>query len=104
MQSSKYFFLALAASAVAWAQAPAASVVGRVTDSTGAVIPGVEVTVTNLATNRFFKASSNETGDFSVLYLKPGRYTLEAQSQGFHIYKHSEFRLELDQALRLDLP
>jgi TonB-dependent receptor-like protein len=38
-----------------------------------------------------------------VPYLHPGRYGLEAQSQGFHAYRHSEFRLEVDQALRLDI-
>ncbi|MEO7650548.1 MAG: carboxypeptidase-like regulatory domain-containing protein, partial [Bryobacteraceae bacterium] len=103
MRPLRYLVLALAACVVTWAQAPAASVVGRVMDPTGAVIPGVVVTVTNLATNQFFKAASSETGDVNVLYLKPGQYTLEAQSQGFHTYRHSEFRLEVDQTLRLDL-
>jgi outer membrane receptor protein involved in Fe transport len=87
----------------AWGQAPAASVVGRVVDPTGAVIPGVSVSVTNLDTNQPMKASTNEAGEYTVLYLKPGRYTMEAQLEGFRAHRQTEFRLEVDQILRLDV-
>src|SRR5579872_604207 len=97
-------FCAPALFAVAlFAQTPSASVVGRVVDATGAVIPGVAIRIVNLDTNQKFDAASNAVGDYTVPYLNPGRYTLEAQAQGFRVYKHSEFRLEVDQALRLDL-
>jgi len=86
------------------AQTPSSSVVGRVTDPTGAVIPGVSIKVTNLDTNLSQQASSNEAGDFTIPYLRPGRYTLEAVAAGFRTYRHSEFTLVVDQALRLDLP
>jgi outer membrane receptor protein involved in Fe transport len=95
------FFVLLSA---ACAQNPSASVVGRVTDATGAVIPGVAVKIANLDTNIARNGSSNEVGDFTIPYLPPGRYSLEATLTGFRSHKHAEFTLAVDQALRIDIP
>jgi outer membrane receptor protein involved in Fe transport len=92
--------LALAAAA----QTPSATIVGRVTDPTGAVVPGVAIKVTNVDTNISSSGASNEVGDFTVPYLNPGRYTLEAASRGFRTHKRSEFTLAVDQILRMDIP
>jgi len=86
------------------AQSPSASVVGRLTDPTGATIPGASITVVNLDTNITNRAVSNEFGDFTVPYLKPGRYSLEASRAGFRAYRRAEFSLVVDQSLRLDIP
>ncbi len=92
--------------AAAWplaAQNPSASVVGRVVDATGAVIPGVIIKVTNLDTTQTQQTASNEVGDYTVPYLSPGRYSLEAQAEGFRLYRRAEFTLAVDQQLRLDV-
>jgi len=102
MRSS--FFLVLFAAVAGLAQTPSASIVGRVTDATGAVIPNVAVKVTNLDTNRSQQASSNEIGDYTIPYLNPGRYSLEAKADGFRLYRRSEFTVAVDQILRLDVP
>ncbi len=94
----------LAGGASATAQTPSASVVGRVTDPTGAVIPGVSIKITNLDTNISQPGSSNEIGDFTIPYLNPGRYALEASAPGFRTYKRAEFTLAVDQVLRIDIP
>ena len=86
------------------AQTPSASVVGRVTDSSGAVIPGVAVKVTNLDTNIPHEGSSNAFGDFTILFLPPGRYSLDASTGGFRTYRRPEFTVSVDQALRIDIP
>src|SRR5437773_2054691 len=86
------------------AQQPSASVVGRVTDATGAVIPGVAIKITNLDTNIAQTGTSNHIGDFTIPYLNPGRYKMEAALTGFRTYKHTEFTLMVDQVLRVDLP
>ena len=75
----------------AFAQTPSASVVGRVTDATGAVIPGVAVRIANLDTNIGQNGSSNAVGEFTIPYLNPGRYVLEASSTGFRTHKRGEF-------------
>jgi outer membrane receptor protein involved in Fe transport len=96
--------VSLALTCSANAQTSSASVVGRVTDATGAVIPAVSIRVTNLGTNIAQQGSSNEAGDFTIPYLNPGRYTLEASAKGFHTYRHAEFTLEVTQVLRIDIP
>lgn len=93
----------LAAALPLAAQNPSASVVGRVVDATGAVIPGAAVKVTNLDTNQTRQAVSNEVGDYTVPYLSPGRYSLEVQAEGFRLYRRAEFTLAVDQQLRLDV-
>ena len=84
-------------------QTASARINGRVSDGTGAVIPGVAVKVTNVDTNIAQTATSGETGDFTILYLPPGRYQLQAAAEGFRTYKQSDFSLALDQGLRLDI-
>ncbi len=59
------------------------SVRGVVTDTTGAVIPGVEVTVTNSATGLSRSAITNDTGTYSVTQLPPGTYSIRAELAGF---------------------
>lgn len=98
------FAALLFACLAALSQTPSASVVGRVTDATGSVIPGVAVKVTNLDTNVTQQAATNAVGEFTVPYLNPGRYTLEAASAGFRTYRRAEFSLAVDQILRIDFP
>src|SRR5215813_8832308 len=86
------------------AQTPNASVVGRVTDPTGAVIPGVTIKVINTGTNIARQGVSNEIGDFTIPFLPPGRYSLEASSAGFRTYRRADFTLEVDQVQRIDIP
>lgn len=58
----------------------------------------------NLDTNLSQEASSNEAGDYTVPYLNPGRYTLEATSAGFKSFRQAEFQLAVEQVLRIDIP
>jgi hypothetical protein len=60
-----------------------ASIAGRVVDSSGAVIPGALVKVTNAETNEIRTATTNGEGNFLVLSLPVSRYTLEASKAGF---------------------
>lgn len=78
--------------------------VGRATDASGAVVPEVSITISNLDTNISQKGSTSEVGDFTIPYLNPGRYTLEASAAGFQNYKRGEFTLGVGQTLRLNVP
>jgi hypothetical protein len=99
---SRLFWFILTATSLL-AQAPSASVVGRVVDASAAVIPGVVVKVTNLDTNQTYRGVSNGAGDYTILYLTPGRYSQEAAGAGFRDYRRAEFTLQVDQELRLDI-
>jgi hypothetical protein len=80
---------ALLAGAVAAGTIPAAgqdfrgSINGRVTDASGAVLPGTVVTVTNTATNVISSATTNADGVFNLLYLVPGEYRITVELAGF---------------------
>src|SRR5436305_4903327 len=56
---------------------------GTVTDSQGAVVPGVQVVVTNTATNVATKLTTNEAGFYLAQELVPGTYTVQIRAQGF---------------------
>ncbi len=93
------FFVAVAA----FAQTPSASVVGRITDPSGAVVPGVTVKVTELDTGIIREGLSNDIGEYTIPYLNPGRYSLEASAPGFRTYRREELTLAVDQILRIDI-
>jgi len=62
---------------------PTGSIMGFVKDPTGALIPGVKITLTNTATNAQLSTLSNENGRFEFPQLAPARYSLVVESPGF---------------------
>jgi hypothetical protein len=66
-----------------YAQFGTATITGRVTDPTGAVVPGVNITVVNTATNFTSTVETNAEGVFRVPSLQPGTYRITFEAQGF---------------------
>src|SRR5262249_4874851 len=58
-------------------------IIGTVTDPTGAVIPGVTITATNVETQVTTQTVTNEQGYYQVLLLPIGSYTVTAELPGF---------------------
>ncbi len=74
----------LSASTPLFGQATASgSIIGTVTDSTGAAIPSATVTVNNLATGAKRNTTTNAQGEYRFDLLTPGNYSLSVQSPGF---------------------
>jgi hypothetical protein len=69
--------------AALFAQGDRASITGQITDTTGAVVPNVEVTATQLTTNTISKAITTSSGVYHIEYLPPGNYRVSAGLQGF---------------------
>jgi hypothetical protein len=65
------------------AQVTTADIVGRVTDATGAVLPGVTITVENVGTHDVRSLPTNETGDYVFNLLPIGTYTIKVELAGF---------------------
>ena len=88
----------------AMAQANRASITGTVTDSTGAVVAGVEVTATNTGTNVPTKAISNGAGIYVIPNLFPGQYSVEFKRDGFETLRRPVVTLESTEVARIDAP
>ena len=89
--------------ATLWAQATA-QISGTVKDTSGAVIPGVEVKVTQTATGAVRTAISNENGQYVFANLPLGPYVLEASQPGFAAYVETGIVLQVDGKLTIDIP
>jgi Carboxypeptidase regulatory-like domain len=74
-----------------------ASVVGTVTDETKAVLPGVTITATDLATGRQFVGVTDERGEYRLVGMAPGRYKAQAELPGFAISIIDNFELLVGQ-------
>ncbi len=68
---------------LAGAQVTSADLVGRVTDSTTAVLPGATVTIEHTGTGDTRTQVANEAGDYVFTLLPIGRYTIKIELQGF---------------------
>ena len=79
-----------------------AGISGVIHDPTGAVIPGVTVTVTNPATNFVRTAISNEAGVYNFPALQPGRYNIKVELPGFRTITQSDVELQIQQSARID--
>jgi hypothetical protein len=94
--------LALLAGNTAWGQANRATITGIVTDSTGAVVAGAEVTATNTDTNVPTKSVSNGDGIYVIPNLFPGHYSIEFVKSGFESYVRSGMTLNSTEEARID--
>jgi len=79
-----------------------ATLSGRVADDTGGVLPGVTVTVTNLATNQGRNVVTNVEGRFTFAGLQPGRYSLKAELPGFATFVRPEMTLNVGSLATID--
>ncbi|MBL8229239.1 MAG: TonB-dependent receptor [Bryobacterales bacterium] len=96
-------FALLAATLPAHAQTTFANITGTVTDTTGAVIPGAKVVVTNTESNYVFNAESNAAGSFTFSQLLQGTYTLRVTATGFKEYVVQQIQLVSLDVRRFDI-
>ena len=85
------------------AQSTTGTITGTVSDVTGAVLPGVEVTVTNEGTNLTRNLITNESGNYTAPQLPIGNYRVEAVLPGFQTAVRSGITLNVDERARIDL-
>src|SRR6185436_4984295 len=76
---------------------------GRVTDSSNAVIVGAKVEALNTATGVRISATTNESGDYFIPYLIPGPYTIAVAAQGFKNYMRSGIVVRINDRIAIDV-
>ena len=84
------------------AQNISGTLLGNVTDPSGAVLVGAEVTITHKETNQVSKTTTNELGYYQAPYLKPGNYRVEVTMQGFKKGTREGVLLKVEDRLRVD--
>ena len=92
------FFVSLGIS-----QTTSTEILGTITDSTGAVVPGAKITLLRVATGERRETASGPTGDYSFPLIEIGEYTVTAQLKGFKTQTRSGITLQLQQKARVDI-
>jgi hypothetical protein len=90
-------------SVYATAQTATGALEGRVTDTTGAVVPDAKVTILNEGTGVSLDLQSNASGNFSRSFLLPGNYQISVEKAGFAKYETSHIRVDVDQSPHIDV-
>ena len=88
---------------LAFAQADTGRIVGAVMDSTGAMVPGATITVTNEKTGQQRTVKSSESGLYVVTNLAPASYSVTGKTEGLGPTEYTEIRLTVGQERNLDL-
>jgi hypothetical protein len=102
----KRFGLALAISvlaATAFGQSDRGTITGAITDQSGAVIPGVPVIATNIATGISFNTQTTETGNFTIPSVPVGSYSLRVEKSGFRAFQQTGITVQVAQTVRINV-
>ena len=85
-------------------QSSTGGVNGTVTDPTGALVPGVRVTLTNQGTGIVAHAATNASGMYAFVNVAPGMYKLNAEKSGFSAASVAAFEVTVNGAVTLNIP
>jgi hypothetical protein len=85
-----------------YAQSTNASLTGRITDFSKAVVPNVRVIVINTGTRFHYETITNETGSYYVTNLPPGTYRIEVEKLGFKAVIKSDLILHVQDVLEVN--
>src|SRR5436305_7157165 len=87
----------------AFAQSDRGTITGTVADSTGALIPGAAITLTNDGTAARYDTVTSDTGNYTVPALPAGMYTLAVSHAGFSAYKQTGIHVQVAVTTRVDV-
>ncbi|MBI2690060.1 MAG: TonB-dependent receptor [Acidobacteria bacterium] len=96
------FLLALLLAATASAQNITGSLLGNITDPSGAPIARAAVEITNIDTNQSVKVESDNAGLFQSLYLRPGPYRIRVNAAGFKQSVRELVTIQVETTVRAD--
>lgn len=84
-------------------QAVTATLVGTITDQTGAVVANAQVTITNQGTGISQSGTANGSGNYEFTFLQPGRYAVSVTSPGFKRVDRRNVDVQVNTTTRVDL-
>src|SRR5947209_2918990 len=83
-------------------QAVYGSILGNVTDPSGAAVNGAKVTVTSQTKNVSTDTTTNESGNYSVTHLIPDVYSIRVEGTGFKALQFKDIQVSADSGARVD--
>src|SRR5213083_1929310 len=83
-------------------QAIYGSIIGTVTDPSGAAVPNAKVRVTSISKGTSYEATTNADGNYSVTHLIPDTYNVRAEAAGFKAFEVKNIPVSADAAARVD--
>jgi hypothetical protein len=86
------------------AQTTTGTILGTVTDNTGAPIPNAKVTATNVAKGTTASTTSNASGDYTITQLIPDVYTVTVRVAGFETFTQANVTVHADEGVKVDAP
>ena len=100
--------IGIAAAILVWpglvqAQDSRGTILGRVTDNTAGVTPGVEIQLSNAATGVTLRTTSNEVGGFRFPYLVSGSYTIVADKPGFKQFIREGIQVQVADSVEVNV-
>ena len=85
------------------AQAVYGSIVGTVTDASGAAVPNAKITIRDLDRDVSNETTSNESGNYSQRHLIAGRYQVRVEASGFEGFAQDNVQVSVDAETRVDV-
>jgi Carboxypeptidase regulatory-like domain/TonB-dependent Receptor Plug Domain/TonB dependent receptor len=101
-QSFVVAIVALLAASQSYGQVDTGAVLGTIKDTSGALMPGVRVTLTNEDTGQVTTTTSGSSGEFTFSPVKIGHYSVSAEFRGFQKVEHSAVTVDVQQRVVVD--
>ncbi|HEY2013388.1 MAG TPA: TonB-dependent receptor [Bryobacteraceae bacterium] len=101
--SLRFLSVSLLLSSLLLAQSDRGVITGTVSDSTGALIPGVHVVLTNANTGAKTDTVTTGTGNYTLLELPAGTYSLVVEQAGFSKYEQTNIQVQVAVTTRVDV-
>ena len=95
--------LSLLSATLSHAQSTSGTIVGNVTDQSGAVLPGLPVVLTNIATSDTRETVTNQSGFYQFVNTTPGTYRISAEKPGFKKIAREPINLQVSTTIQVDL-
>ena len=101
--AAKIFCLCLSLSLSVFAQGTTSRLTGTVTDSTGAVVAGATVTLSNVARGSSLKTTTSDNGSYSFDLIQAGTYTVTVEKDGFKKFVSINNVVNISQPARINV-
>ena len=95
--------LAAVSLATCFAQDPRGTILGRVSDSSGATVPGAEVRAVNEETGVAASAKTNDAGNYTMPYLLSGTYTVSTEHAGFKKWVRPGIQVRINDSVEVNI-